>query len=188
MANTTQISQEEKWLVAYFHELLMAGIVKNIEYQPEPFILSEAVDIEIFKQLKTKKKYRFKTILDEHIYTPDFKITWASKNLFHKDFKHQGIDKIPVFFSHDCVSYVECKGVWDFNNMTRMFVQRTQPWIYQIYDIYINLIKVPDIFKNTFVPASILPSFYYKMNTAKNNIGDKKYPWKYKYLDEYLNE
>lgn len=189
MANTTIISQEEKFLGEYFEELKGYGLVKEIVYQPDPFILSDAVEVELYKQLKTKKSYRFKTVMPQHIYTADFKITWTGPNMFHKDFKHQGIQQFPTFFSHNRVSWIECKGIWDLQNMTRIFVQRTQPWVYQKYGIYINLIKVPDIFKNTFVPARVLPNLYYKMATAKNQKGDKKFKWEYKsFLDYYIKD
>lgn len=187
MGNTKSISQEESWLAAYFDELISAGIIWKVTYQPEPFVLFKGVSHEIYKQLKTKKTYRFKPIIQKHVYTPDFEILWKSHSKFHKDIKHQSITELPPFFSDDNTSFVECKAQWDYNNMTRMFLQRTQPWVYQKFDIYINLIKPIDLFKKTFIPSAILNQFYYKIDTKKNKVGDKKFPFIYKTLEEYLN-
>lgn len=191
MANTTGISTEEQWLAAYFEELKENGLIKKITYQPTPFILSNAVEIELYKQLKTKRTYRFKTLMQPHSYTADFKIEWKKENPLYKDIKLEyyegGLEEFPIFFADNNVSWIECKAQWDFNNMTRMFLQRTQPWVYQKFDIYVNLIKPVDLFRKTFIPSAVLNQFYYKVATKKNKKGDKKFSWEYRTLDEYLN-
>jgi hypothetical protein len=190
MGNTTGISTEEQFLAAYFEELKENGLIKKITYQPNPFILSDIVEIELYKQLKTKKTYRFKTLMQPHSYTADFKIVWEKRNTLYKDIKNQGIAKFPTFFANNDVSWIECKAQWDHQNMTRIFTLRTQPWIYQLHGIYVNLIKVPDIFKSTFIPESILKHFFYKIDDryGKFKKGDKKFPWEYRTLKQYLND
>ena len=188
MANTKKISNEELWMQYYFEELEEAGIIKKVIYQPEPIILSEKVTINIHKQLKTKVKNEVKTLIPSHIYTPDFYIEWSDKNKFHNDISDDYFDKKPLWYSFMNKSLFEIKGNWDNNNMTRQFTTRTLPWVWEKYQIYINLVKVPDIFKLTFIPKKILSEFYYKRNTKKNKIGDKKYNWTYKSLEDYLNE
>lgn len=51
----------------------------------------------------------------------------------------------------DLISYVEIKPNFDFNNMTR-YVKIKINWLFQQTGVFVNLVKVPEIFKNTFVP------------------------------------
>lgn len=187
MANTREISQEEEQIKIYFNELQKNGFIKEIKYQPEPIILFNKVEIPIIKQLKTKSKTIFKTLLNERIYTPDFLITWNDKNIFHEDISNYSFDKFPYFFSYMNKSYIEVKSDNRFdNNMTRLFTSRTQPWVWQKHKIFINLVKVPEIFKDTFIPDEILHDFYYKVNTKNNKKGDKKFKWNYNTLQSFL--
>ena len=187
--NTREISKEETYMISYLRELQEAKYIKDIIYQPEPFILSHKLELPIKKKLKTKSKLIYKTLLQEHVYTTDFLVKWTGENKFHQDFSDSYIEEeFPIFFSHNNVSYIEVKSNYDMNSGTRLFTSRTQPWIYEKYDIYINLIKVPEVFARTFVPKEILSDFYYKVNTKKANKGAKKWDWHYKTLEEYLNE
>lgn len=185
MANTRNISQEELWMIEYFKELQEAGFIKEIIYQPEPIILSNTVLIKFEKKLKTKSKFEDKTLISKHVYTPDFLITWNSDK-FHKNLYEQSYFEWPLFFSTMNRCFVEVKANRDMQNMTRHFTSAIQPWIYQQYDIYVNLVKVPNIFKDTFLPKNIRDEFFYKVNTKKNKKGDKKFNWEYRSLEQYL--
>jgi hypothetical protein len=198
MGNTKKISDEEKWMIEYFQELMSKDYIKKIIHQPEPIQLSDTVIYPFRKTFKTKEdEIEDKTLLRGHIYTPDFKIVWSDKKTkLTETIEHlySGFfsGKLPPFLCDTdigrpgkYVSYIEVKGGFDRSNMTRLFTTRTQPWILQQHEIYINLIKVPDIFKKTFIPRSILPEFYYKKKTKKNKVGDKKYNWEYKMLEDY---
>jgi len=193
MSNTKKISTEELWAKWYFEELLEAGIIKTLVYQPEPFTLNDEFKVSIskIKQLKTKSKVTSttKTLISSHIYTPDFFIEFKKENKLHKCILDPVfIDELPTFFSHGYKSYIEIKGSWDNNNMTRLFKTGIQPVIFSKYGTYINLIKIPDLFKTTFIPKKVLPFMYYKKATKKNKVGDKKYDFDYKTLEEYINE
>lgn len=192
MGNTKEISQEELWMQIYFEELMEAGIIDEIIYQPAPFILSPKVEVDIIVPMKTKEKIVTKTLIQEHIYTPDFMVMWTNKAP-SKLVQFLGIleNKIPPFIKHFGgnnygFSIIEVKASWDSNNMTRIFTARTQPWIYQESGRYINLIKLPDIFKETFIPTKLRENFYYKVNTKKAKIGDPKFTWTYRTLTEYI--
>ncbi len=191
MANTKGISTEEKWMQYYFEELQEAGFIKEIIYQPKPITLFESFTKDVLIQLKTKDKIKEKKILSEKIYTPDFKITWNDEGcVLHEDIGDSfHYAKLPLFFSdHKDISYIEVKSDNGFdNNMTRLFTSRTQPWIWDKHNIFVNLIKVPRIFRDTFVPEKVRPDLYYKRNTKKNKINDKKYVWEYKSLNKFLD-
>ena len=192
--NTKELSQEEKWMMSYLDELQLRGFIKYYTHQPDPFILSDQIEYKFRKEFKTKDDQIInKTLINGHIYTPDFFIQWnelLNTKLVthtHKIFNDGIATKLPPFLCNmDGKSYVEVKGIFDRNNMTRLFTTRTQPWVFEKFRIYINLIKMPDLLKNTFIPESILSEFFYKRDTKKNKVGDKKYQWKYKSLKEFI--
>jgi len=190
MANTREISKEEEYMKIYFEELLEAGIISKIIYQPTPFSLFGKITYMLEKKLKTKSNFISKTLINDHIYTSDFKVIWNKEipvsSKFHRDMMDVPCE-LPPFLSHNNECWIEVKSWWDNNNMTRLFTSRTQPWVYQKFGIYVNLIKVPDIFKETFIPTKILDDFYYKVGGKKFNKGDKKYKFEYRTLNEYLN-
>jgi hypothetical protein len=187
MANTKEISTEEKWMKIYFEELKEKGFIKELIYQPEPIILSDIILVKVEKELKTKVKYEDKTLISKHIYTPDFEILWNTDKL-HEDLFKDSYTKWPLFFSVCNRSFVEVKGNFDMNNMQRHFNSAIQPWIYQRYNIYVNLVKVPDIFKETFIPTKIWDEFFYKVNGKKFKKGEPKFKFEYRTLEQYLNE
>ncbi|MCP4255013.1 MAG: hypothetical protein GY775_16725 [Candidatus Scalindua sp.] len=192
MANTRQISKEELGMKAYFEELKEAGFIKKIEYQPAPIILFNKVEVPIHKQLKTKVKIVPKTLLAERLYTLDFIIHWNDRNPLHEPISDDYYnDKLPVFFSDMNKTYIEIKAIRDLQNTTRFFNSRTQPWIWEKFNIFINLIKVPKIFEETFIPKAILHDFYYKRDVKikgklKARKGDPKFKWEYRTLDTFI--
>jgi hypothetical protein len=180
--NTKDTSAGEIMARAFFEELKTLGFIVKIEEQPEPFILSDKVSIIKEIHLKTKIKTEEHTLLDSNIYTADFKIIWNGPNIFHHDLLLP-IVKPPVFYSSNNISYIECKPIWDYNNMTRIFLQRTRPWVYQKFGVYVNLMKSPDFFKSTFIPAKCLSSFYYKVGVKK---GLPKFKWEYSTSKDFI--
>ena len=196
-------SIEEYMIQLYFEELQEQGFVKEIISQPEPFVLFKGLGKKFYKnkQLKTKIKTMYskkKFLINPHEYTTDFKIEWnldKSPTIFEMLISDEEFDiTIPfrsAFYkkeSIETVSYLEVKPSFDQNNMTRLFTSRTQPWIWEKYNIYVQLIKPLDLFKATFIPELLMPFMYYRKTTKKNNIGDKKHKWEYKTLTEFLNK
>jgi len=151
-------------------------------------VLFEEVKCNIKKELKTKSKLIEKVLLPERIYTTDFEILWSGSNKLHADMASDYFTEIPTFISHSNRSWIEVKNNYDSNNMNRLFSSRTQPYIWKEFNLYVNLIKVPDIFRDTFIPKSILHNFFYKVNTKKNKVGEKKFNFVYRTLDEYIHE
>jgi len=199
-------SQEEYMVFLYFEELKSAGLVDTIEIQPTPFILYTGLKKKLFsvKKLKTKVKRQYTKrthLLNPHIYTTDLKIKWTRpvitrETKFFAVLNSSEIDKNKPFIVNTFIgatekqgyySYIEVKPKFDRNNMTRIFTQRTQPWVHQLFGIYVQLIKPIDLFKKTFIPKVLLPYMYYQKNTRQNRKGDKKYLWEYKSLKQYLD-
>lgn len=69
-------SKEELYTSWFFEELKDKGFVDSIEYEPETFILTEPVYVEVQEQLKTKTKTKQQFLMHGSEYTPDFKITF----------------------------------------------------------------------------------------------------------------
>ena len=199
-------STEEYWIYLYLLELQEAEYIKSFECQPRSFELFKGLPKKfyILKQLKTKisKKYSKKQhLINPHLYTADFSIIWnleKIKNILCQDINNIEFKKDIPFFSeifpdpdnmvYNGISYFEVKAKFDRNNATRLFTSRTQPWIWQKFRIYIQLIIPEILFKQTFIPKELLPEFYYKKNGKGYKKGDKKFKWDYKSLKEYINE
>jgi len=197
-------SNEEKLIFYYLEELKDDNFIKKIIYQPESFNLFNGLEKKQFikKQLKTKikkKYYKNNFLINKRIYTANFKVIWNDKKKdilkLIQDISNNEIDRnIPFFFQKiktnnkiEYISFLEVKGNYDKNGDQRSFLSRTQPWIWEKYNIYIQMIKPIILFKNTFIPKKIIEVMYYKKKYKNKNIGDKKYDFKYKTKNEFLN-
>jgi len=152
-------SSEEWYFSMYLDGLKTNNIIESYQYEPNTFTLSKPKYYPIFRQLKTKGRLDKLSLLQEHIYTPDFRVRWNEQ---YNHIIYRLIDDLqcrskPPFFAIKSnqdfkpYSFFEIKGNFDYNNMTRLF-RITQKWLYDKYDIYVDLISVPGIFKSTFVP------------------------------------
>jgi hypothetical protein len=160
-------SDEELYFSYFLEELLSIGVILSYEHNPEPFVLTKGFNKEYQKILKKSTKILTQKVIGKKIYTTDFKIVWNPD----KDISiiAQDIDdtilKITCPFLYkkekqsddtiQLISYVETKGIFDRNNMTRLF-QQNKAWLFDKYQIYINLIKLPSFFEETFTPQKYL--------------------------------
>lgn len=154
-------SEEERLFYLYCKELKEEGFIDSFDYQPEPFVLLEDVVYGWKKELKTKTKDMESKLFQGHIYTPDFKIFWNDKGrgvFFNEVGDGVKLSEKP-FIAQDKVSYVETKGSFDFNNMTRLATINIK-WVYDKFGIYVNKIipngKKTCLFAKTFVPKEAM--------------------------------
>ena len=151
-------SKEELYFSWWLDEAEGKGYIAHWDYEVHSFDLSDKVTNTYTKQLKTKMKIVTETILQPHIYTPDFIIEWTdkAKGVFFGVEKQNGYH---FKLEDDYVSYVETKGSFDSNNMTRLF-SLNQKWVYQKHGVYINLAKISNkknsFFDKTFTPKRFL--------------------------------
>lgn len=140
-------SKEEYNFLIWLFKLENIGFKFEVS-RSESFLLSpkQTKTITTTKVLKTKTvvKESEQTILREHNYTPEFRIRWLKK-----PFK-TGLD----FIDDESTSYIEVKPNFDFNNMTRAF-KINQKWVYDKYEVLVNLIKPEILFQKTFTPTEI---------------------------------
>lgn len=155
-------SKEEEYFFWYLEELEKAGFIEDIIPQYPVITLSDKKEHEVFKQLKTKRKYYNKTLLQEHVYTPDFTVVWkldafaliAGFLETYNEHKTPFYCKVNPFEKTrmNPSSIIEVKPSFDQNNMTRAFILN-QKWIYDKHKVFVQLIKPVDLFKQTFIPS-----------------------------------
>lgn len=201
-------SDEERWFYYWCVELLEAGYIKEFIHQPQSFRLANEVRHTIVKPMKrVEDKLLSKILLEDKVYTPDFKIIWSGVNHFHlpkatllqcsliKEFISGKIiserEKLSDA-SYAFVSYIEIKPDFDQNNMTREF-KINQKWMYQKYGIYINLIiptkkNKPKInwFQQTFTPEAFKEEQTYSRSYQSFKPGDTKLKYKPRSLEQFL--
>jgi hypothetical protein len=206
--NDIKATTEEFQVALYLEELQDNGYISEVIFQPPSFELYKGETRRSYrnKQLKTKvnKVYsKNNYLLKPRIYTCDFKIIWGKEkpidNILVQSIglKELNLD-IPFYVQPsinldkgwvDTISYLEVKAsTFDMAWTTRYFSSRTQPWVYESSRIYVQLIKPLSLLQNTFIPKKLLPLMYYRKATKKNKVGDPKYKFLYKNLNEYINE
>lgn len=168
-------SNEEMYFSWWLDELKEIKFLFNYErgfplYLSYPVKESFMVTYQTKKQKKNKTKIVDKHLLDGHIYTPDFIINTLQRNFF---------EDILGMTLYDAQCYVEVKGDYDANNMTRLF-RVNQKWVYKELELMINLVKIPSLFKKTFTPARYL--------LTDQTMKPRKLKYKPRSLKEFLEE
>ena len=145
-----------KW---WLEECQEHGLIKGFE-RSGPFLLAD----DVFVQTKKGKK----KLMQDQIYTPDFKIYVEEDNRFFKDIDK--LEDLPVtkpLLYRNGVCYVEVKPTFDSQNMTRLF-SINQKTMWSVHNVYINLAKMPKFFGKTFVPERYLITDKNKKNRRIN--------------------
>ena len=155
-------SKEELYFSWYLNELRNAGYIDKwdkFENVDVAYPLTEGLTHKYIKPMKrVEDKILEQVILNPSSYTPDFKIWWTPKarGIFVTDLNWGITIKINTpFICQDGISIIETKGNHDNNNMTRL-ANNNIKFVYQKFGVFINMIKVPTIFKNTFTPNRYL--------------------------------
>jgi hypothetical protein len=138
--------------------------------------------------LKTKDKVVEKPLMQARKYTTDYKIFWNKKalNVFY-----QNIDdlhnEMPLFISHDDISYLDIKGKFNQHNSWGLF-EANRKDVWEKYGIYINKIQ-PYGKKNCLFGLTFTPKL------AETQMRQKRHPEKYysyvkwdiRFIEEFLN-
>jgi hypothetical protein len=155
-----EVRSDEEWYFSFWlDELVSIGIVKRYMYESNTFTLSKAKTYPHLLIMKTKTKLTEKSLLEGHEYTPDWCIEWSEEylNRFYRIINDETCTvKCPFFAIRSTkdgkpYTFIETKGSYDANNMIRLF-RITQKWLYDKYGLYVELLKIPDLFKKTWVP------------------------------------
>jgi len=148
-------SDQELWFSYYLEELKQNGYIISYTHDVKPITLTEGLYIEVIKPMKrVPDKILKKKILPPRVYTADFKIEWVPDKFwgssFEKFFRPSTSKDGKRLFE-----VIEVKPDFDQNNMTRLFKQN-QAWIWDKYQIFVTLVKLPSFFKRTFTPKEFL--------------------------------
>jgi len=195
-------SLEEKYFAAWCEELKTAGYIKEWRYITNPVTITKALTRSYTKitQLKTKVKEENKefTLLAPLTYTPDFAIDWTEKGMLKfvsciYTYKDQHFNPKSYFFSPhpswiSLTTYVEIKAKFDLHGKTARF-SIIQKILWKVKGIFVDLILIEDLFKDTFMPIEIMEDFKYKKSPTGKNKGKKKVgDWKTDYIPKTINE
>ena len=156
-------SSEEMYFSWWLEELVEIGYILDYKYEPEPIILSEAVNVEYAEVKKRVVNIKKHKLLHEKSYTFDFEILWDlnSEGVFYNSFYGDVRIGKPTLYPFEVGnviyprSRVEIKGEWDNSNMTRLF-KSNQKTAFDKKGIYVSLTKMPSLFKETFTPKRFL--------------------------------
>jgi hypothetical protein len=169
-------SQEEEFFWLWLEELVTAEYVSDFKKygKHEGLILSNEI-------LNPSNK----VLLSAHAYTPDFFINWTVKaeqiffsNLYSLESSAtKYLIKAQTVIEHEIgkCSIVDTKGSFQKHGGLTEF-KINQKWMFDKYKLFVNIVKVPDIFEHTFVPQ-----IYLKTKTGK----DRKINFPIKTLQEY---
>lgn len=196
-------SDEEVYFSWWINEMVEAGMITKVIYQPKPFLLSETASFDFIEVMKTKTKQRTINVLQDHYYTADWLIVWASKthlkihasfddkineSIKRFDFISQYNNKKDYYFS-----VIDIKGTFaGQHNSTAITFPINQKWVYNKYNIYIQkVITKPQIsikkgtitpknalFLKTFVPGRFL--------VTDGMTKARKIRYNFMNIDEYL--
>lgn len=148
-------SKEELHFSWWLDQLKAAKYIKHWECNDYSFPLFGGLVHSYIKPMKrVEDKIMTQTILKPSVYTPDFIIYWEPKAIgIFASMMHSTEGKIETLFlcDKDLKSTVETKGNFDRNNMTRLAINNIK-FVYEKYQIYIDLIKLPGLFNQTFTP------------------------------------
>lgn len=176
-------SFNELHFLYWVEELMEIGIVESIERAPS-YILTEGwVNVySLPNKRKTQGTPKQQVLLRPSVYTPEFIITWSKKAL-EKFVWEEGTSRFDKLFIGKKVglktcTWIEVKPHFNMRGKTTLFVNN-QKFLFKIHGIYVNLVKIPDLFEHTFVPVK-----YLKTATGK----EKKINFEIKTLNEYLTQ
>jgi len=151
-------SDEELYFSWYLDELVKKGYVDHWKKNDISFPITDGLKHTYIKPMKkVEDKVMVQTLLNPSSYTPDFTIKWKLKALGIFVSKNNGTEKIdtPFICNNHMVSIDEIKGNFDSQNMTRLANNNIKSVWYR-HKVYINMIKVPNIFNKTFTPSRYL--------------------------------
>jgi hypothetical protein len=180
--NIAYDSLEELAFLQWASELQKAGYIHSIQRSPS-FLLSDSLSKDYVIQKLTSSKPAIQNLLQGHSYTPEFYIIW---NKIAKDKFVWTMDdtcKFEKLFVGDEMAngtyqtYIEIKPIWDQNNMERLF-KLNQKWMWQKHSIFVNLIKCPELFSESFTPNEYRTTKTGRTRTIK---------WEIKTLSQFIN-
>lgn len=143
-------SNEEVWFFEWLLNAQELGLVFGFDYHPATWKLCDKVPITrtSYKLLKNppflKKHTRDVQLIQEYVYTPDFKILFSPEmRVYYPDafMYHSGDDVI-----------VDVKGNWSRGTSSGITFGVKRAWLYATQGVYVEKTKPRELFAKTWVP------------------------------------
>lgn len=156
-------SDEELFFAWWLQDLKAAGIIMDANLnRVNSFPLSMKIEHGFNQILNKGVKRKQELALHPHKYTPDYDILHHTKyrdafySVFIQGKKFPG-QKVPMLsldpMQH--VTVVEVKPDFDQNNMSRLAMLNIK-WVFEKYKHYVQLVKLPSFFDETFYPTKYI--------------------------------
>ncbi len=174
-------SFNELHFLYWAEEMKEAGYILDIERAPS-YMLTEGYTHNYTVQNKkgTQGSFKAQTIIRPSVYTPEFILTWNKAHVdkliwLFTDTKYEAL-----FIGHvsdfKVKVWIEVKPHFNARGKTTLFVNN-QKFLFKTHGIYVNLVKIPDLFEDTFTPK-----LYLKTATGK----DRKINFEVKTLNQFI--
>ena len=165
--NIVYDSLEEVYIRWYLDELLEAGIIRDVVYQPETILLSDPKKYWWEEELKTKSNQKSTKFLEGSTYTYDFEWQWDDKyhNIFAMDIDHPPSfkkgEKKPYFLTQCFLtqwacSSIDVKGKFANRGSNLREFEAKRKWLYQKTGVFVQKIIPEKLFEATFTPSRYL--------------------------------
>jgi len=156
-------SKEELYFSWWLDQLKASKYINRWERNEASYSLTDGLYHEYIVPMKrVPDKTKSQTILAPSVYTPDFIIYWERKAIgkFVQIYRDEAdpYTKLTTPFlceAGQLISVVETKADFDKNNMTRL-AKNNIKMVFKLYNVYIDLVKLPSLFNKTFTPDRFL--------------------------------
>lgn len=180
-------SKEEVYFSWWLDELLSAGFIESWGYHSETFALSDRVQYQVRRQLKTKIRVDDMLLLHPHTYTPDFVVRWEKKadGVFYNNVESgKDLRECPIV-AQAGTSHIDIKPkAWGRGDSFMALFSVRQKWVYDKHGVFIQPVvvtgKAGALFERTFVPERFLTT---DISGAKRKINFKTLS-----LQEFIKE
>lgn len=140
-------SKEEVYFYWWLKELENEKIISSIT-RSESFILADSVVESSFK------------LFEKIEYTPDFTFKIEKESQWFQrigalDTSPLSREKKKLIYNSSGICHIEVKADFDNRDKTRE-VQIKRKWLHQITGVYVDLVKIPKLFHQTFFPKRYL--------------------------------
>ncbi len=139
-------SDEECDFIAWLLEAQQLGVAVDFKYQPQTYVLSEAV-----KYTNAAGKQR--TLLREHVYSPDFEVMFNPTN-FKKLAEELHLSEEQAK-QNSFTACIDVKGTFAKADAGRTFAIN-QKWLMQRHNVYVCKIVPKDFFQKFGVPQACI--------------------------------
>jgi hypothetical protein len=182
-------SMEEWWFVCYLKELWGEGVILDFDKNEEKIELTSKRVHFSTEIMKTKTKLKEVHLFNGHSYKPDFNVKW---NPEYQDVIYSLIGR-GKHYTGNKMPFLTCNGMYhtsvfevkaDFTKGDEM--QKTNmnlKWVFDRFDTYVQMVKIPKLFKETFTPKGFMDANIYVLKSKR---GQSKLKYKPTTCKDYI--